>query len=125
MLCQPLLTHICSVAFERGGAPADKANYPVFMSKLKAAFEPRGYELSFTAPSSYWYLQHFDLPALLQSADWVCKCPQTVTIPCVYFAAVTQVNVMTYDLHGVWDGTDPYIGPVNLYYLICHHADIF
>ena len=24
-----------------------------------------------TAPSSYWYLQHFDLPGLLQSADWV------------------------------------------------------
>ena len=72
ILSQPLLTHMCSVAFERGGAPADKANYPIFMSKLKAAFKPRGYELSFTAPSSYWYLQHFDLPALLQSADWVC-----------------------------------------------------
>src|SRR6202167_3162022 len=71
MLCQ--LTHMCSVAFERGGVPADKANYPVFMSKLKAAFKPRAYELSFTAPSSYWYLQHFDLPALLQSADWVCN----------------------------------------------------
>ena len=24
-----------------------------------------------TAPSSYWYLQHFDLPGLLKSADWV------------------------------------------------------
>jgi GH18 family chitinase len=23
-----------------------------------------------------------------------------------------QVNVMTYDLHGVWDGDDPYIGKV-------------
>ncbi|EIN13861.1 hypothetical protein PUNSTDRAFT_140302 [Punctularia strigosozonata HHB-11173 SS5] len=80
------------VANERGGVPADRANYPIFMSKLKAAFKPRGYGLSFTAPSSYWYLQHFDLPLLLQSADWV--------------------NVMTYDLHGVWDGTDPYIGPV-------------
>ena len=72
MFRQPSLTHMCSVAFERGGVPADKANYPIFMSKLKAAFKPRGYELSFTAPSSYWYLQHFDLPALLQSADWVC-----------------------------------------------------
>jgi hypothetical protein len=76
MLCQPSPTHTCVARhLDRGGAPADKANYPVFMSKLKAAFEPRGYELSFTAPSSYWYLQHFDLPALLQSADWVCKRP--------------------------------------------------
>jgi hypothetical protein len=24
-----------------------------------------------TAPSSYWYLRHFDLPGLLTSADWV------------------------------------------------------
>ncbi|KAI5116231.1 hypothetical protein M0805_001223 [Coniferiporia weirii] len=79
------------VAPERGGAPADKENYPTFMAAVKAAFASRGYGLSFTAPSSYWYLQHFDLPALLKSADWV--------------------NVMTYDLHGVWDGTDPYIGP--------------
>ncbi|KAF9559713.1 hypothetical protein CPC08DRAFT_505392 [Agrocybe pediades] len=82
------------VAAERGGVPADKERYPVFMSKVKAAFKSRGYGLSFTAPSSYWYLQHFDLPALMQSADWV--------------------NVMTYDLHGTWDGTDPYIGNVVL-----------
>ncbi|KAK2461060.1 hypothetical protein APHAL10511_006907 [Amanita phalloides] len=79
------------VAPERGGAPSDKANFPVFMSRVRAAFSARGYGLSFTAPSSYWYLQHFDLPALLESADWV--------------------NIMTYDLHGTWDGTDPFIGP--------------
>lgn len=80
------------VAAERGGVPADKTNYPIFMSRVKSAFTSRGYGLTFTAPSSYWYLQHFDLSALLKSADWV--------------------NVMTYDLHGVWDGTDPYIGPI-------------
>ncbi|KAF8816939.1 hypothetical protein BYT27DRAFT_6953579 [Phlegmacium glaucopus] len=79
------------VAPERGGAPEDKANYPIFMSRVKAAFSSRGYGLTFTAPSSYWYLQHFDLPSLLQSADWV--------------------NIMTYDLHGTWDSTDPFIGP--------------
>ncbi|KAK7056119.1 chitin-binding type-1 domain-containing protein [Favolaschia claudopus] len=68
-------------AFDRGGSPADKANYVTFMSKVKAAFGPRNYGLTFTAPSSYWYLQHFDLPGLMQYADWV--------------------NVMTYDLHGL------------------------
>ncbi|KAF7316287.1 Chitin-binding type-1 domain-containing protein [Mycena indigotica] len=81
-------------AYDRGGNPADKANFVTFMAKVKAAFKPRNYGLTFTAPSSYWYLQHFDLPGLLQSADWV--------------------NVMTYDLHGTWDGTDPYIGPLVL-----------
>ncbi|KAF8963452.1 hypothetical protein BDZ97DRAFT_1904916 [Flammula alnicola] len=82
------------VAPERGGVPADRANYPIFMSRVKAAFAPRGYGLTFTAPSSYWYLQHFDLPSLLESADWV--------------------NIMTYDLHGTWDSTDPFIGPFVL-----------
>ena len=79
-------------AYDRGGAPADKENYVTFMAQLKSAFQSNNYGLTFTAPSSYWYLQHFDLPGLMQNADWV--------------------NVMTYDLHGVWDGKDPYIGSI-------------
>ncbi|KAK7014298.1 chitin-binding type-1 domain-containing protein [Favolaschia claudopus] len=81
-------------AYDRGGNPADKANYVTFMAALKGALAAYGYGLTFTAPSSFWYLQHFDLPGLMQHADWV--------------------NVMTYDLHGTWDGTDPYIGAVVL-----------
>jgi hypothetical protein len=73
-----------------------------FMRTVRAAFGT-SYGLSFTAPSSYWvsllrsqyhrdwkakshhqYLQHFDIPALLATTDFV--------------------NVMTYDLHGTWDG---------------------
>ncbi|KAJ7772314.1 glycosyl hydrolases family 18-domain-containing protein, partial [Mycena metata] len=73
-------------ASDRGGVPADTENYVKFMATVKAAFKVKNYGLSFTAPSSYWYLQHFDLGGLLKSADWV--------------------NVMTYDLHGVWDGID-------------------
>ncbi|KAJ6483100.1 hypothetical protein C8R45DRAFT_931729 [Mycena sanguinolenta] len=51
---------------DRGGSPSDKANYPTFLKAVKAAFTPFGYELSFTAPSSYWYLQgtsSWDSPA--------------------------------------------------------------
>ncbi|KAJ7257772.1 hypothetical protein C8J57DRAFT_1516652 [Mycena rebaudengoi] len=80
-------------ADDRGGVPADKANFVTFMAKVRAAFG-KGYGLTFTAPSSFWYLQHFDLPGLLKSADWV--------------------NVMTYDLHGTWDGVDPFIGAIVL-----------
>ncbi|KAJ7760229.1 glycoside hydrolase superfamily [Mycena maculata] len=86
------------VAEDRGGSPGDMANYPIFLSTqitiyrflatdfvsaaIKTAFGPFGYQLSFTAPSSYWYLQNHDLPAMLAdgAADWV--------------------NVMTYNLHG-------------------------
>ncbi|MCJ1474244.1 hypothetical protein MMC13_002902 [Lambiella insularis] len=45
------------------------------------------YGLTFTTPSSYWYLRWFDLPNMIKHADWT--------------------NFMTYDLHGVWDATDP------------------
>jgi GH18 family chitinase len=38
------------------------------------------------------YLQHFDLPGMLATTDFV--------------------NIMSYDLHGTWDGTDPWIGKV-------------
>ena len=48
--------------------------------------------LTFTAPSSFWYLQHFDLLGLLAYADWV--------------------NLMSYDLHGVWDAKDVFIGNI-------------
>ncbi|KAJ7155586.1 hypothetical protein C8R46DRAFT_1196404 [Mycena filopes] len=79
-------------ASDRGGIPADTKNYVTFMAAVKQAFSGPGYGLTFTAPSSFWYLQHFDLPGLLKQADWV--------------------NVMTYDLHGIWDGTDIWIGPI-------------
>ncbi|KDR74915.1 hypothetical protein GALMADRAFT_141231 [Galerina marginata CBS 339.88] len=87
------------VAWDRGGIPADKENYVAFMEAVKTAFTPRKYGLTFTAPSSFWYLQHFDLPAMLKHADWV--------------------NVMTYDLHGTWDGIDPYVG-----YVIGAHTNL-
>ncbi|KAK0543803.1 hypothetical protein OC845_005939 [Tilletia horrida] len=85
-------------ADDRGGVPADRANYVKFMTSLNNAFKSggRSYGLTWTAPSSYWYLQHFDLQGLTAVTDWI--------------------NLMTYDLHGVWDGVDPYIGP----YLLAH-----
>ncbi|KAJ7865906.1 glycoside hydrolase superfamily [Mycena olivaceomarginata] len=91
----------------------DKANYPTFPKAIKKAFSPFGYGLvgstvssnvprsqvllqSFTAPSGYWYLQNYDRPNLLANgaADWV--------------------NVMTYDLHGIWDSPADYISSIVL-----------
>ncbi|KAJ7174359.1 bacteriodes thetaiotaomicron symbiotic chitinase [Mycena filopes] len=82
------------VACERGGTPADTANFVSLMARLRADFDMSGHTfgLTFTAPSSFWYLQHFDLPGLLASADWV--------------------NLMSYDLHGVWDAKDIFIGSI-------------
>ncbi|KAJ5094625.1 CAZyme family GH18, partial [Penicillium angulare] len=84
------------VASDRGGSPDDKENYGKLIKQIRSTFDASGSNLgiSFTIPSSYWYLRHFDVPAYLEEdgADWA--------------------NMMTYDLHGVWDGTDPYIGNV-------------
>lgn len=39
-------------------------------------------------------MQHFDIVTIDPVVDWF--------------------NIMTYDLHGTWDGNDPYIGKVAL-----------
>ncbi|KAJ5344046.1 CAZyme family GH18 [Penicillium brevicompactum] len=85
------------VASDRGGSKDDMENYGKLIKQVRSTFDDSGSSLgiSFTIPSSYWYLRHFDVPAYLQEdgADWA--------------------NMMTYDLHGVWDGTDPYIGNIT------------
>ncbi|KAJ6020329.1 glycoside hydrolase family 18 protein [Penicillium canescens] len=70
------------VAPERAGKAADFANYVLFLKNLKNALGSAGhnYGLSITLPSSYWYMQNFDIKSLESYVDWF--------------------NVMTYDLHG-------------------------
>lgn len=57
---------------------------------MRAAFGTR-YGITITLPTSYWYLQHFDLPGIQSSVDWF--------------------NIMAYDLHGVWDADSKFVGP--------------
>lgn len=59
------------------------------MKTLRETFDASDgtYGLTFTAPSSYWYLRWFDLPGMVEYADWI--------------------NLMAYDLHGTWDSNDP------------------
>ncbi|EAS33737.3 chitinase 5 [Coccidioides immitis RS] len=75
-------------ADDRGGIPGDGKNFVKFLKELNDVNkkQPMHYSVSFTAPSSYWYLRHFDLKAV----DYV-----------------DFVNMMTYDLHGVWDRDNP------------------
>ncbi|KAI0476398.1 hypothetical protein GGR56DRAFT_642454 [Xylariaceae sp. FL0804] len=77
-------------ADDRGGVTADTDNYVSLVKELRAAFGTR-YGISMTLPTSYWYLQHFDLGNMKDSVDWF--------------------NFMTYDLHGVWDAQSQFIGP--------------
>ncbi|KAF6235801.1 hypothetical protein HO173_005996 [Letharia columbiana] len=76
-------------ADDRGGQPADTENYVALAKELKAALGQKG--LSMTLPTSFWYLQHFDVNSLQESVDWF--------------------NFMSYDLHGVWDAQSQFVGP--------------
>ncbi|RAK77744.1 uncharacterized protein BO72DRAFT_477043 [Aspergillus fijiensis CBS 313.89] len=71
------------VAADRNGRPGDYNNYSKFLANLKKALQTYKYGLSITLPTSYWYLQHFDITSIEPSVDWF--------------------NFMSYDLHGTWD----------------------
>lgn len=80
-------------AEDRGGVDADFDNYVNFLSRLRARLNnlgtPKG--LSITLPASYWYLKGFDIVNIEPYVDFF--------------------NVMTYDIHGVWDSTIDSLGP--------------
>ena len=65
-----------------GGRTEDLDNYVLLLRDLRLYFGNQ-FLLSIAAPSSYWYLKHYDLLRISQTVDWI--------------------NVMTYDMHGVWD----------------------
>lgn len=75
---------------DRGGRAEDSANFVLLSKDVKEAFGSR-YGYSITLPASYWYLQHFDLAKHQESVSWF--------------------NLMSYDLHGVWDAASKWIGP--------------
>ncbi|RMD41706.1 hypothetical protein DV735_g3417, partial [Chaetothyriales sp. CBS 134920] len=77
-------------AEDRGGSESDTANFVLLCKELKAAFG-NSYGLSVTLPASYWYLRHFDVKGMEPYVDWY--------------------NVMSYDIHGVWDSSSRFTGP--------------
>lgn len=78
---------------DRSGRTQDVTKFPEMLQWIRLAWNAYGksdWGLTITVPTSYWYLRWFDLPALAKY--------------------VNAFNVMAYDLHGIWDSTDP-IGP--------------
>ncbi|CAK7221304.1 hypothetical protein SBRCBS47491_004482 [Sporothrix bragantina] len=82
------------VADDRSGSPEDYANYPAFLRNLKLALLASSggrSGVTVTLPVSYWYLQNFDISSMEPWVDWF--------------------NVMSYDLHGLWDKDNKWLGP--------------
>lgn len=57
-------------AGDRGGVPADTANFVAFLKELRTALGSR-YGITATLPSPYWYLQGFDVVGMEKYLDWV------------------------------------------------------
>ena len=70
-------------AIDRGGIPSDTDAFVLLLSDMRDAFNTvnPGWEITCTLPSSYWYLQNFNLPSMEKFVSWF--------------------NFMTYDLHGM------------------------
>jgi chitinase len=81
------------VAEDRGGRPEDYDNYVTLLRRLRERLNKTGrhYGVTLTLPASYWYLRGFNLQGIEPYLDWF--------------------NIMTYDIHGVWDSTVKAIGP--------------
>ncbi|RDW86123.1 uncharacterized protein DSM5745_02765 [Aspergillus mulundensis] len=84
------------VTDDRGGKPEDFGNFVTLLERLRGRLNqiPRPIGLSITLPASYWYLRGFDIIRLEQHVDFL--------------------NVMTYDIHGTWDGPIESLGPYAL-----------
>ncbi|KAI8944631.1 carbohydrate-binding module family 18 [Xylaria longipes] len=78
---------------DRRGKPEDVANFVLLVKDIQDYFseQKRGWGLSFTAPTSYYYLRWFDIENLVKYVDWM--------------------NFLTYDIHGSWDNQSDWIGP--------------
>ncbi|KAJ5124284.1 uncharacterized protein N7515_008109 [Penicillium bovifimosum] len=80
------------VADDRGGVEADFKNFVTLVKRLRKRLNQMGKPmgLSLTLPASYWYLRGFDIVHLEPHIDFF--------------------NIMTYDIHGVWDGNIEQLG---------------
>ncbi|KAF7592768.1 hypothetical protein BBP40_012526 [Aspergillus hancockii] len=80
------------VADDRGGRPEDFANFVTLVKRLRERLNQsqKRFGITLTLPASYWYLRGFDIVSLEPHVDWF--------------------NVMTYDIHGLWDADGKEIG---------------
>ena len=94
-------------ADDRGGHSADTENYVALAKELKAALGQKG--LSMTLPTSFWYLQHFDVNSLQESVDWF----NFMTYVSFFSQLCHRLSsYSSQDLHGVWDAQSKFLGPL-------------
>lgn len=76
---------------DRGGGPADTANFVALVREMRAAFGTQ-FGISLTLAPDYWYLRGFDAKGMEPYVDWF--------------------GFMAYDLHGSWDADTKTLGSI-------------
>ncbi|KAK3933773.1 putative glycosyl hydrolases family 18 protein [Diplogelasinospora grovesii] len=91
---------------DRGGHDGDAEGYSQLLSELQVAMilAEVKYVVSFTVPTSYYYLSNYGTPVDSVFGNIL---KQMTT-------NADMVNVMSYDLHGTWDGPKDQIGSIVL-----------
>ena len=79
------------MAEERSSAPEGHDKHVLFLKNLRGVLRFKG--IAMTLSASHWYLQHFKLKVMEPVLDWF--------------------NVMSYNLHGTWDGTNRCLGSAH------------
>lgn len=78
---------------QRGGVPADKTNFGLLCAQLRTEFDKYGLILSAAVLATQNGVStSYDVAAMSQNLDFI--------------------NLMTYDLHGSWDGVTGQNGPL-------------
>jgi chitinase len=93
-------------ADDRGGVTSDKDNYVSLVKEMRQAFGSK-YGISMTLPTSYWYLQHFDLKNIQDSVDWF----NLMSYDCETKPASAGCYANGSTVHGVWDAQSKALGP--------------
>ncbi|KAE8349832.1 glycoside hydrolase superfamily [Aspergillus coremiiformis] len=78
---------------DRGGRPTDKENLAKLLQEIRQAFQNQ-YTLSIAAPLPPVALENYDMKATSEAVDWI--------------------NVMAYDLHGLWESDKRAWGHTNM-----------
>jgi len=85
-----------------GGTKADYKNFVVFLKELRAALGSKS-GITVTLPSSYWYLQHFDIAGMEEYLDWFKMMSKSPIKPSV-LTHLLMFLFIAYDIHGKYSG---------------------
>ena len=97
-------------AEDRSGLATDFENYVTLLQEMRSSFGSK-YGLTITIPTSYWYLQHFDVTNLQDSVDWFNLMSYDLHGESIFPLRLEWSVWLTFARTGTWDAQSIYTGP--------------